>query len=59
MCSLKRTGTRMCIVVPFRLSKLKTQMSINSRMDKFWYIIKLLFSNKNDQMDDSHKYKVE
>lgn len=27
-------------------------MFINSRMDKFWYIIKLLFSNKNDQMDD-------
>lgn len=41
MCSLKRTGTRMCIVAPFKLSKLKTtQMSINSRMDKFWYIHK-------------------
>lgn len=40
MCSLKRTGTRMCIVVPFKLSKLKTQMSINSRMDKLWYIHK-------------------
>ena len=34
----------MCIVVPFKLPKLKTtQMSINNRMDKFWYIHKIKY----------------